>query len=196
MSCQFWRHEFHRFCSWSTAPQPQTPRSAAAAPGSDHTSSPSRRPACRHHYWTFQSNSQAVARIVTGASRDIGAAVAQRLLDAGATVVSTARAKGDDAPPAATFIAADLRTAAGAKAFGSEAVAALGGVDILIRRRRRPGTVPPGDGRNPRSGVLAVALGRAGQPSELAEMVAFLASDRGSWITAHNYYVDGGAGAK
>jgi NAD(P)-dependent dehydrogenase (short-subunit alcohol dehydrogenase family) len=37
---------------------------------------------------------------------------------------------------------------------------------------------------------------QAGQPSELAETIAFLASDRGNWITAHNYYVDGGAGAK
>jgi NAD(P)-dependent dehydrogenase (short-subunit alcohol dehydrogenase family) len=51
-------------------------------------------------------------------------------------------------------------------------------------------------GATPEAVFAQVPLGRAGQPSELAEMVAFLASDRGSWITAHNYYVDGGAGAK
>lgn len=51
-------------------------------------------------------------------------------------------------------------------------------------------------GATPEAVFARLPLGRAGQPSELAEMIALLASDRGSWITAHNYYVDGGAGAK
>jgi NAD(P)-dependent dehydrogenase (short-subunit alcohol dehydrogenase family) len=37
-----------------------------------------------------------------------------------------------------------------------------------------------------------VPLGRLGQPHEVAEVVALLVSDRGQWITGHNYFVDGG----
>jgi len=35
-------------------------------------------------------------------------------------------------------------------------------------------------------------LGRVGQPSEIAELVFFLASERASWITGATYSVDGG----
>jgi NAD(P)-dependent dehydrogenase (short-subunit alcohol dehydrogenase family) len=37
-------------------------------------------------------------------------------------------------------------------------------------------------------------LGRVGQPSEIAELVFFLASDRASWITGATYSIDGGRG--
>jgi NAD(P)-dependent dehydrogenase (short-subunit alcohol dehydrogenase family) len=39
-----------------------------------------------------------------------------------------------------------------------------------------------------------VPLGRPGEASDLAEMIAFLASDRASWITGHNHFVTGGWG--
>ena len=54
--------------------------------------------------------------LVTGGSRGIGAAVAQRLLDAGARVVVTARSRHAETPADATFIEGDLGTEAGAKA--------------------------------------------------------------------------------
>lgn len=37
-----------------------------------------------------------------------------------------------------------------------------------------------------------VPAGRMGQPGEIAEMVCWLASDRASFVTGANYYVDGG----
>lgn len=35
-------------------------------------------------------------------------------------------------------------------------------------------------------------IGRVGQPEEIAELIAFLASDRASWITGATYSIDGG----
>lgn len=70
--------------------------------------------------------------LVTGGSRGIGAAVAQRLLDGGATVVVTARNTHAETPKGATFIAGDTRTLEGAQKVANEAIAKLGGLDILI----------------------------------------------------------------
>ena len=70
--------------------------------------------------------------LVTGGSRGIGAAIVQRLLDAGADVVTTARSAGTDTPPDAHFVVGDLSTEAGARAIAESAVETLGGVDIVV----------------------------------------------------------------
>jgi NAD(P)-dependent dehydrogenase (short-subunit alcohol dehydrogenase family) len=70
--------------------------------------------------------------LVTGGSRGIGAAIAQRLLDAGATVVVAARAPSPDTPVEATFVAGDLATSEGVEAIATHAIATLGGLDILV----------------------------------------------------------------
>ena len=70
--------------------------------------------------------------LVTGGSRGIGAAIAQRLLDAGATVLATARSVTPDTPAGTKFLEADLRTVQGVQAVAAAAVEQLGGVDILI----------------------------------------------------------------
>ena len=70
--------------------------------------------------------------LVTGGSRGIGAAIVQRLLDAGADVVTTARSAGTDTPPDAHFVVGDLSTDAGARAIAESAVETLGGVDIVV----------------------------------------------------------------
>lgn len=70
--------------------------------------------------------------LVTGGTRGNGAAIAQRLLDAGAKVVVAARTPNDDAPAAATFVAGDVSTSEGVDAIATQALAALGGLDILV----------------------------------------------------------------
>ena len=70
--------------------------------------------------------------LVTGGSRGIGAAVAQRLLDGGATVVVAARSRHDQTPADATFIPADVRSEDAAKTLVNSSVQELGGLDILV----------------------------------------------------------------
>jgi len=70
--------------------------------------------------------------LVTGGTKGVGAAVVQALLDAGATVLATARAVPDSAPDGARYIAADLTTAAGCATVARAAGDRLGGVDILV----------------------------------------------------------------
>jgi NAD(P)-dependent dehydrogenase (short-subunit alcohol dehydrogenase family) len=70
--------------------------------------------------------------LITGGTRGIGAAIAQRLLDAGAKVVVAARTRNDHTPAAAKFVAGDITTSEGVEAIATKAIAALGGLDILV----------------------------------------------------------------
>jgi NAD(P)-dependent dehydrogenase (short-subunit alcohol dehydrogenase family) len=74
--------------------------------------------------------------VVTGASKGIGLAITQALVEAGAYVVAGARHNSPElqaleAAGAATFIAADLSTADGPRALIA-AAAERGGLDILV----------------------------------------------------------------
>jgi NAD(P)-dependent dehydrogenase (short-subunit alcohol dehydrogenase family) len=220
--------------------------------------------------------------LVTGGSRGIGAAAAQRLIEGGAQVVVVARSPHAETPKGATFVKGDLRRDAGVKAVGAEALKILGGLDVLVHsagaaRVHLPsmeaisddewvdslnvnflsavrivnavlpalkqssaasiinvsagGLLPfggplghygpakaalnnytknlakdlgllgirvniltPGPIITPGGDEIRDTLGRAGQPEELAELIAFLASDRASYVTGHNHFVTGGWG--
>jgi NAD(P)-dependent dehydrogenase (short-subunit alcohol dehydrogenase family) len=70
--------------------------------------------------------------LVTGGTRGMGAAIAQRLLDAGARVVVTGRTRGETTPVGATFVAGDVSSLDGIRTIAAQAVDALGGLDILV----------------------------------------------------------------
>jgi NAD(P)-dependent dehydrogenase (short-subunit alcohol dehydrogenase family) len=70
--------------------------------------------------------------VVTGGTRGIGAAITDRLLAAGASVVMTARSLPTEPPEGATFVEGDLGTPEGVAQLASHATAALGGIDILV----------------------------------------------------------------
>jgi NAD(P)-dependent dehydrogenase (short-subunit alcohol dehydrogenase family) len=56
----------------------------------------------------------------------------------------------------------------------------------------RQAIIDAGGADSPEAGGTTIPLGRVGQPSDIAEAIAFLASDRAAWITASNLVVDGG----
>ena len=71
--------------------------------------------------------------LVTGGTRGIGAAIVQRLLDAGADVAATARSASPTTPAEARFFTGDVSSEAGAREIAALAVDALGGaVDIVV----------------------------------------------------------------
>jgi NAD(P)-dependent dehydrogenase (short-subunit alcohol dehydrogenase family) len=86
--------------------------------------------------------------LVTGGSRGIGAGIVQRLLDAGATVVATARNTNPDTPAGAKFIIGDVGSADGAGEVAKTALEILGGIDIVVNNA--------GAGRTHPGGVMAI----------------------------------------
>ncbi len=70
--------------------------------------------------------------LVTGGSKGVGAAVVAALREAGAIVMTAARARPDDLPDGVHFVAADLLTADGCRDLALAVDQELGGVDILV----------------------------------------------------------------
>ena len=87
--------------------------------------------------------------LVTGGTRGMGRAIVDRLTDAGAMVVTTARTRPDDAALADRCIQADVGTAAGTATVVQDTLERLGGIDILVN--------VVGGSSSPPGGVLAVS---------------------------------------
>lgn len=82
--------------------------------------------------------------LITGGSKGIGAATAQRLLDGGASVVVSARSRHQETPAGASFIQGDVSTLAGATAVAEETLSRLGGLDILVNNVGATTPILPG----------------------------------------------------
>ena len=82
--------------------------------------------------------------LVTGGTKGIGGAIAQRLKKAGATVIITARSMPDELPTPEMFIQSDISTTDGVKKVIEEILSRFGGVDILINNVG--GSSAPGGG--------------------------------------------------
>jgi NAD(P)-dependent dehydrogenase (short-subunit alcohol dehydrogenase family) len=70
--------------------------------------------------------------LVTGGTKGIGEAVAARLREAGATVLTTARTAPHDFKPQDLFVAADITTAQGCTVVADAVIERLGGIDIMV----------------------------------------------------------------
>lgn len=70
--------------------------------------------------------------LVTGGTKGIGAAVAARLREAGATVLTTARTRPDRVAAGELFVAADISTAEGCTSVANAVADQLGGIDIIV----------------------------------------------------------------
>ena len=70
--------------------------------------------------------------LVTGGTKGIGQAVASRLRDGGAAVLTTARERPGDVGDADLFVAADITTPEGCEAIADAVLKRLGGIDIII----------------------------------------------------------------
>jgi NAD(P)-dependent dehydrogenase (short-subunit alcohol dehydrogenase family) len=70
--------------------------------------------------------------LVTGGTKGIGGAVAARLREAGATVLTTARTRPRDLADTDLFVAADVTTVEGCAAVADAVRDHLGGVDIVV----------------------------------------------------------------
>ena len=70
--------------------------------------------------------------LVTGGTKGIGAAVATRLREGGATVLTTARSKPSNLADADLFVASDITTAEGCATVTDAVRDRLGGIDIIV----------------------------------------------------------------
>ena len=95
---------------------------------------------------TPQKNTSLEGKIalVTGGTKGIGKSIADRLAQAGATVIITARSKSEEANPSFHFIAADLSIEGESARIASEIHEKFGRVDILINNLG--GSSSPGGG--------------------------------------------------
>jgi NAD(P)-dependent dehydrogenase (short-subunit alcohol dehydrogenase family) len=82
--------------------------------------------------FNFNNELQGKIALVTGGTKGAGKAIAKRLLQAGATVIITARNQPEKENGQLHFLAADLGKAEGAQKVVSEVLSTYGRLDILV----------------------------------------------------------------
>src|SRR5207244_4588096 len=70
--------------------------------------------------------------LVTGGTKGTGQAIAVRLREGGATLLTTARSQPGDLADPTSFVAADITTAEGCTAIADAVRKRLGGVDLVV----------------------------------------------------------------
>jgi len=80
----------------------------------------------------YQNELSGKIALVTGGTKGAGQAIAERLLQAGATVIITARNAAEKENNKLHFISSDLSTAEGAEKVISEVLSTYGRLDILV----------------------------------------------------------------
>ena len=160
---------------------------------------------------------QGRAAIVTGGSKGLGRAIAEEFVREGASVALCAR-NAEEVAAAAEELrslggsvhaqAADVTVPEQVRDFVAASVEALGGLDILVNSvnigfvvtpqwknvHQRLGPDLTEDEFFGRLAEAEVPLGRFGRPDEVSGIVAFLCSDRASYITGASIDVAGGMG--
>lgn len=108
--------------------------------------------------------------LVTGGTKGMGAAIAKRLADSGATVIITARSAPEPGSFPGIFVDTDISTPEGTDKVVQEAVKCLGGVDILVNN--------VGGSSAPSGGALALS-DQDWQETLNANLLASVRLDRG-----------------
>lgn len=93
---------------------------------------------------TYNNELSGKIALVTGGTKGVGKAIADRLLNAGARVIVTARNKPEEESENLHFIPADLSMAKGTERVVGEVLTKFGRLDILVNNLG--GSETPGDG--------------------------------------------------
>jgi NAD(P)-dependent dehydrogenase (short-subunit alcohol dehydrogenase family) len=147
--------------------------------------------------------------LVTGGSRGIGAAIARRLAQEGATVALTYVSAADKAQAVAKqidadggrvlVIQADNADSGAVTAAVEQTVRQLGRIDILVNNAGIFDGGPLEEMTVDQAAASALssipALGRYGAPDDIARIVVHLAGDGGRYVTGTAITVDGGFAA-
>jgi NAD(P)-dependent dehydrogenase (short-subunit alcohol dehydrogenase family) len=159
--------------------------------------------------------------VVAASSKGLGKASALALAGEGARVRICARSEQELAAAAEEIraetgadvlaVSADLRTPEGIQRVVAATVERFGGVDVLVNNSGgpAPGKFPSLTDDDWRHGfevvtlnfddttiqahvAAGIPLGGLGEPAEVGQLVAFLASERAGYITGAVYQIDGG----
>ena len=120
--------------------------------------------------FNFENELKNKIALVTGGSKGAGKAIADRLLNAGATVIITARNKQEEENGNIHFIGADLSRPEGTQKVVDEIIKKFGRLDILVNNMG--GSETPGGG-------FAVLSDQDWELSFLANFLAPVRLDRG-----------------